>query len=182
MTDVDWRLEYVRSVYGEALEETRRLRDRVGYVMGVFIIPISSAIFFLYSNHKGDLLLPEAIFFFLAPLAISVLLLIASVFVMFFVLKDSYEYEGPPRPSLLSDFYKKTSSLERLKEGLISAYESAVDHNVVVNNKRSNRLMLVQKLSAWAVPALIVAAIYSLSVSFNRPDAPHKVEVFFHEQ
>jgi hypothetical protein len=182
MDGLQWRLEYSRSIYNETVEETRRLRDRVSYVMGVFIIPLSSAIFFLYSRQEGDLLSLWAIALFLLPLSLASLSLIASVFVMFMVMKDSYEYEGPPSPSKLSVFYKNNPSISDLMEGLISVYDSAVDHNVSVNVRRSNRLMLVQKISAWSIPALLLAAIYSFSVSFNKPEPPQKVEVIFHGQ
>lgn len=98
-SDVDWRHTYAEKAYAEEVEAMHRLKERVSYVVGLFITPLTGAIYFVYSGFHGDAFLPSSLALFLLPLATAVAVVVLGLGKLFLILRREHRYQKPPSPS-----------------------------------------------------------------------------------
>nr|VFJ48262.1 MAG: hypothetical protein BECKDK2373C_GA0170839_102115 [Candidatus Kentron sp. DK] len=96
---LQWLLKHSASAYEDELHSAERLQDRIGFVVGIMITPLSWAFVYLVINFKGatSFSIPNVVFFWI-PLAFAGFMLLASIALVAYTLLRGFFYTRiPPR-------------------------------------------------------------------------------------
>lgn len=157
---VDWLMQQSASCYATEMDLMHKIRDRITFVSGVLIMPISGAIMSLLSTYKWDDFTGYS-WLFLVPIAISSILACMSLYFVFQVLSKKNEYKTQIFPSDLLTYYlggtNHEDAIYETKYHLMSSYNDAVKNNYDINQDRLGKILNAQRAMTFAIPFLLIA-------------------------
>jgi hypothetical protein len=183
-TALDWLLEQASKAYEAEMAVQQQIRDRINFVFGLLITPITGAIISLFTTFKGNpLSFPNCVLFTL-PILVASFFLGTAFIKLFKLLRVKTYYKAPLTPQQLFDFYNGGSnheeSLRETKHHQIKTVSEAVDHNIVLNTKRVAALIDAQRFAIIAVPFLAIACFKYFHSSFILEEPIVNVRVVNH--
>lgn len=181
---------HFREFHEKELGRKQSINELINIIIGVLSAFIA-VVFYLTVNYKFSSILYIDIFFYLC-IAGSILFLI---FVTFYLVKAStnlfkgFEYEEPPYPRVLSDYYAELEEFydgssedqieEKYTEYLANVYKQTSDTNSKINDLKYEWIFLSKKYLVIIVLFLFPSAIlFSINkICEKAKDKPKKVEV-----
>lgn len=178
---LDWRLQYAIEYYAKQHEAMHRLKDRINFLVVLLIMPIASAIYFVYTTRKdypsNQALDAPAV----SALAISAALLAYAGLKIFEQLAKAHDYPYPQQPSELSKYFNQLpqseTSLSKLKQNMLEAYEGIISATKQRNDGRNKSIIDAQRFASYSTIPLLVAASITFAQSTTAPSKPQEVAI-----
>lgn len=154
-------LEQSKSAYNSEMELMHILRDRVSFVSGILVTPISTTAILIVSTYKGSYQSCINIILFWIPVSVVIILSLISLYFIFSVLSKKHSYELQLFPSQILDYYLGgTDSEEAIydtKYMYLKSLNEAVNINNSVNKSRLNKILNAQRAAIFSVPLLLLS-------------------------
>ena len=160
----DFLFEHFRQSYQFQLERIDKLRDRISFVVAILSI-LGSALLFLLTNYSHAWRNGWCCFFY-APAAFAGFLFLASAGLLLWVVGGRFVYDFIPSNPEIQSFARSMAewttatggtpddALNSVKLQLLARYRDAAHHNFGVNRRRTDRLLLAQRIAVLAFAAV----------------------------
>ena len=156
----DFLFEHFLDTYKFQLERIDKLRDRISFVVA-FLSILGSALLFLLTNYSHAWRGCWCCLFYV-PAASATFLFLTSAALLLYVIGGRFDYEFiPDNPEVqefaekIEDWTKSTGgtpddALNATKEAMLTRYRDGAHHNFGVNRRRTDRLLLAQRIAVLA--------------------------------
>jgi hypothetical protein len=173
---IEWILDHSVSAYEAERDDTSKIKERISFVITLAITPFSGIVVYLASGFKGHMAEPSDVRYFWVPVAVAILILLLSAAVVAYVLLRGFEYMRVPQPLPLIDYLEQhpepAKALDEARLNLLKEYAKSVDHNFKQNARRTQRLLIAQRLAFFSLlPIVFALSRYALVASKAKSEA-----------
>lgn len=180
---IDWLLEHSASAYEAEFTATGKLRDRISFILSVAITPYAGIATYLITKFKGSFLQGSDLLFFSLPILFAIGLLVVAAGLVALALIGVYGYSNIPRPAQLLPYLREHPEpdkvLEEAKLNLIQAYADNIEHNFKLNQGRTRKIRIAQRLAVCSLLPLAVSLprfVYSTAHTKAEPQPVRIIE------